>query len=44
MMDLFLTNVQLFNSHDGVEWGGLLVMSCLDSHSDGTDSLQRIHC
>ncbi len=30
MMDLFLTNVQLFNSHDGMEWGGLLVM-CLSA-------------
>ncbi len=35
---------------DGLEWWGLLVdycdvfISCLDSHSDGTHSLQRIHC
>ncbi len=35
---------------DGLEWCGLLVdycdvfNSCLDSHSDGTHSLQRIHC
>ncbi len=35
---------------DGLEWCGLLVdycdvfISCLDSHSDGTHSLQRIHC
>ncbi len=34
---------------DGLEWCGLLVdycngfSSCLDSHSDGTHSLQRIH-
>ncbi len=34
---------------DGLEWSGLLVdycdvfISCLDSHSDGTHSLQRIH-
>ncbi len=35
---------------DGLESCGLLVdycdvfISCLDSHSDGTHSLQRIHC
>ncbi len=35
---------------DGLEWCGLLVdycdvfISCLDSHSDGTHSLKRIHC
>ncbi len=34
---------------DGLEWCGLFVdycdvlISCLDSHSDGTHSLQRIH-
>ncbi len=34
---------------DGLEWCGLLLnycdvfISCLDSHSDGTHSLQRIH-
>ncbi len=34
---------------DGLEWCGLLVdycdvfISCLDSHSDGTHSLQIIH-
>ncbi len=34
---------------DGLEWCGLLVdycdvfIGCLDSHSDGTHSLQRIH-
>ncbi len=39
---MMLTNV--------LEWCGLLVdycdvfISCLDSHSDGTHSLQRIHC
>ncbi len=50
---LFLTNMQIFTSQDiinGLEWCGLLVdycdvfISCLDSHSDGTHSLQRIHC
>ncbi len=44
---------QSFSLHkmfiDGLEWCGLLVVycdvfiSCLDSHSDGTHSLQRIH-
>ncbi len=35
---------------DRLEWSGLLVdycgvfISCLDSHSDGTHSLQSIHC
>ncbi len=35
---------------DGLEWCGLFVdycdvfISCLDSHSDGTHSLQSIHC
>ncbi len=35
---------------DGLEWCGLSVdycdvfISCLDSHSDGTHSLQSIHC
>ncbi len=51
-MDLFLTNMQLLSSQDtdGLEWCGLLVdycdvfISCLDSHSDGTHSLQSIHC
>ncbi len=43
MMDLFLTNTQV------LDWSGLLVVycnafiSCLDSHSDGTHSLERIH-
>ncbi len=45
---LFLTNMQLFTSQDitdGLEWCGLLwfFISCLDTHSDGTHSLQRIH-
>ncbi len=53
MMYLFVTNTQLFTSHDvnwWLEWCGLLVdycdvlISCLDAHSDGTHSLQRIHC
>ncbi len=52
MMDLFLTSKQLFTDKmltDGLDWFGLLVdycdvfISCLDSHSDGTHSLQRIH-
>ncbi len=54
LMDLFLTNTQLFTSlHkmliDGLEWRGLIVdychvfISCLDPHSDGTHSLHRIH-
>ncbi len=53
MINLFLTNTQLLLYKmltDGLEWCGLLVgycdvfISCLDSHSDGTHSLQRIHC
>ncbi len=46
MMDLFLTNTQLFASQELCE---LLVdycdvfISCFDSYSDGTHSLQRIH-
>ncbi len=52
LMDFFLTTRQLFTSQDinwwtGVVWitCGLLwcFISCLDSHSDGTHSLQRIH-
>ncbi len=52
MIDLFPTNTQLFTSQDvnwwtGVVWitCGLLwcFISCLDAHSDGTHSLQRIH-
>ncbi len=47
MMNLFITNMQLFTPQDFK--CGLLVdycdvfISCLDSHSDGTHSLQRIH-
>ncbi len=53
MMDLCLTSSQLLAHNtltDGLEWCGLLVdycdvfISCLDSHSDGTHSLQSIHC
>ncbi len=54
IMDYGLTNMQLLDSinkmlTDGLEWCGLLVdycdvfISCLDSHSDGTHSLQRMH-
>ncbi len=52
MMDLFL-QTRNFSFHktlnEGLELCGLLVdncdvfISCLDSHSDGTHSLQRIH-
>ncbi len=52
MLDLFLTNTvntQLLTSLDinwWLEWCGLLwcFISGLTSHSDGTHSLQRIHC
>ncbi len=51
LMDFFLTDMQLLKTlTDGLEWCGLLVdycdvfISCLDSHSDGTHSLQSIHC
>ncbi len=47
----FLTDMQLLKTlTDGLEWCGLLVdycdvfISCLGSHSDGTHSLQKIHC
>ncbi len=52
MMDLFLTNMQFLDLQDannGLEWCELLVdycdvfIRCLDSHSDGTHSLQIIH-
>ncbi len=49
MMDLFLTNMQVFTSQDVNRLCGLRVdycdvfISCLDSHSDGTHSLQRMH-
>ncbi len=50
-MDLFLINRFLLHKAliDGPKSCGLLVdycdvfISCLDSHSDGTHSLQRIH-
>ncbi len=50
-MHLFLTNVQLLSSQDVNWWTGVVwiivdycgvFISCLDSHSDGTHSLQRI--
>ncbi len=53
LMDLFLQTCSLWLHNmltDGLEWCILLVdycdvfISCLDSHSDGTHSLQRIHC
>ncbi len=50
MMDLFLTNMQLLSSQDVNWWTGMVwiivmfFISCLDSHSDGTHSLQSIHC
>ncbi len=43
-------NDQCVSYMETLEWCGLLVnycdvfISCLDSHSDGTHSLQRIHC
>ncbi len=50
--DQFLSYKHIFSLHkmliDGLEWCGLLVdyydvfISCLDSHSDGTHSLQSI--
>ncbi len=49
MMDLFITNMQLFASQDinDINWwtGALciIVMFLSDSHSDGTHSLQSIH-
>ncbi len=49
MMDLFLTNTQVLSSQDINWWTGVVwttcdvFISCLDSHSDGTHSLQRIH-
>ncbi len=46
IMDLFLTNTHLFASHvnwwSGVDYCDVFIR-CLDSHSDGTHSLQRIH-
>ncbi len=46
-MDLFLTNTQLLSSPDVNWWTGvvcIIVMFLSDSHSDGTHSLQSIHC
>ncbi len=50
IMDSYFGSFSLHKmSIDGLEWCGLLVdfcavfISCLDSHSDGTHSLQRIH-
>ncbi len=51
MMDLFLTNMQLLASQDVNWWtevlwitrGLLVFISCLNSHADGTHSLQSIH-
>ncbi len=49
MTDMFLTNTQLFTSQDINWWTGVVwitcdvFISCLDSHSDGTHSLQRNH-
>ncbi len=49
-VDLFITNTQLLIHKDVNQWIGQLFVkyddvfiSCLDSHSDGTHSLQRIH-
>ncbi len=50
MMDLYFTNTQLSASQD-IKWltGAMFVdycdvfISCLDSHSNSTHSLQRIH-
>ncbi len=52
VMDLFLTDMQLFTSQDINWWTGVMRVTCgllscfircLDSHSDGTHSLQSIH-
>ncbi len=49
MMDLFLANMQLLILQDVNWWTGVVwitcdvFISCVDSHSDGTHSLQRIH-
>ncbi len=43
MLDLFLRNTQLLASQDvksGVDYCDVFI-SCLDSHSDGTHSLQK---
>ncbi len=48
LMDLFLISTQRLASQDINWWTGVhycdVFISCLDSHSDGTHSLQRIHC
>ncbi len=42
LMDLFLTNMQLFTTlTDGADYWD--VLSAVWTHSDGTHSLQRIH-
>ncbi len=45
MMDLFLTNMQLSLHETLIVWPDYcdVFISSLDSHSDGTHSLQRIH-
>ncbi len=46
MKDLFFTNTHLFISQTINWWTGVVwfFINCLDSHVDGTHSLQRIHC
>ncbi len=48
MMDLFLLSSQDVNWWTGVVWITCgycdVFINCLDSHSDGTHSLQRIYC
>ncbi len=48
LINLFLTNKQLFTSQDvnwwtGVVWIFVMFLSAVWTHSDGTHSLQRIH-
>ncbi len=48
LIDLFLTNIQLFISQDvncctGVVWITCVILSAVWTHSDGTHSLQRSH-
>ncbi len=49
-MDLFPTNTTKLSApqdakrRTGIVWITIIFISCLDSHSDGTHSLQRIHC
>ncbi len=44
----FFLQTHLLSSQDVNWWSGVdycdVYISCLDSHSDGTHSLQRIHC